>query len=140
MKNLKKAFFVVGVLMTAFLFANVSDAHAQRNRDRNRDRNRGDRNGEMTWRGTVDDVIQIRINNRNARTRHIRGRAYNDARYNFDGRMPRDNVNVRVDKKDGRGRVFIVQQPDRRNNYTTIVQIEDPKGGADRYRFELRWD
>ncbi len=136
MKNLKKAAFAVAVLLTAFLFANVNDVHAQRNRDRNR----GDRSGEMTWRGTVDDVIQIRIRNQNARTRHIKGRAYNDARYNFDGRMPRDNVNVRVDKKDGRGRVFIVQQPDRRNNYTTIVQIEDPKGGADRYRFELRWN
>ncbi len=134
MKNLKKVFFAVGVLMTAFLFANVNDVHAQRNRDR------GDRSGEMTWRGTVDDVIQITIRNRNARTKNIRGRAYNDANYNFDGRMPRDNVNVRVDKKDGRGKVFIVQQPNRRNNYTTIVQIQDPKGGADRYRFELYWN
>lgn len=136
MKNLKKAFFAAAVLIIIFLFANVSDVHAQRNRDRNR----GDRNGEMTWRGTVDDIIQIRIRNRNAQTRHIRGRAYNDADYNFDGRMPQDNVNVRVDKKDGRGRVFIVQQPNRRNNYTTIVQIEDPKGGADRYRFQLKWN
>ena len=129
MKNLKKVAFAVAILMTAFLFANVKDVHAQRYRS-----------GEMTWRGTVDDIIQVRIRNGNARTKHIRGQAYNDATYNFNGRMPQQNVNVSVDKKDGRGKVFIVQQPNRRNNFTTIVQIEDSKGGADRYRFELRWN
>ncbi len=51
-----------------------------------------------------------------------------------------ENVNVRVDKRDGRGRVFIVQQPNRRNNFTTIVQIVDSKGGADSYRFTLHWN
>ncbi len=129
MKNLKKIAFAAAVLMTAFLFANVKDVHAQRNRS-----------GEMTWRGTVDDIIQVRIRNGNARTKHIRGRAYYDATYNFDGRLPRQNANVRVDKKDGRGRVFVLQQPNRRNNYTTIVQIEDFKGGADKYRFKLEWN
>ena len=70
----------------------------------------------------------------------VSGRGYNDDRFNFSGRLPRQNVNVRVDKKDGRGKVFIVQQPNRRNNFTTIVQIDDPKGREDRYHFVLRWD
>ena len=94
----------------------------------------------MTWSGTVDDTIQVIIRNRNARIRHIKGRAYYDDRFDFNGRMPQDNVNVDVDKKDGRGKVYIIQQPNRRNNYTTIVQIEDSKGGADRYRFTLSWN
>ena len=65
---------------------------------------------------------------------------YDDANYNFNGRPPRRNANVEVDKTDGRGRVFIVQQPNRRNNFTTIVQIVDSKAGADRYRFRLSWN
>ena len=136
MKNLKKIAFVFAIVMTAFLFGTVENVQAQRNNDRNR----GNGSGEMTWSGTVDDTIQVIIRNRNARIRHIKGRAYNDDRFDFNGRMPRRDANLSVDKKDGRGRVFIFQRPSRRNNYTTIVQVEDPKGGADKYRFRLSWN
>lgn len=127
MKNLEKLTFAVVILAAAFLLVNVKDVHAQRS-------------GQMDWYGTVDDVVEIRIRNRNARVKTISGRGYNDDRFSFNGRIPQQNVNVRVDKKDGRGKVFIVQQPTRRNNYTTIVRIEDLKGREDRYHFVLRWD
>ncbi len=126
MKNLEKLTFAVVILAAAFLLVNVKDVHAQ--------------SGQMDWYGTVDDVVHIRIRNRNARKTVVSGRGYNDDRFNFSGRLPRQNVNVRVDKKDGRGKVFIVQQPNRRNNFTTIVQIDDPKGREDRYHFVLRWN
>ncbi len=126
MRNLKTTVFAVAVFAAVTFFGNVETARAQ--------------SGSMEWRGTVDDVIQIRIRNRNAQTRHVSGRQYNDADFNFNGRAPRRNANVRVDKQDGRGRVFIVQQPNRRNNFTTLVQIVDSKGGADRYRFRLSWN
>ena len=127
MKNLKMFAFLIAVFGGALFYGNVQNVQAQRG-------------GSMEWSGTVDDVTQIVIRNRNARTRHISGRFYDDYRFNFDGRAPRQNVNVRVDKRSGRGRVFIVQQPNRRNNWATIVQIDDSKGGADRYRFTLYWD
>ena len=101
---------------------------------------RAQRSGLLEWRGTVDDVVQIRIRNRNARTTTLSRMAYNDDSFSFDGRAPRGNADVRVDKTRGRGRVFIVQQPNRRNNFTTIVQIDDSRGGPDRYRFNLYWD
>lgn len=126
MKNLKMLALAVAVFGAAMFFGNVQNVQAQR--------------GSMEWSGTVDDVTQVVIRNRNARTRHISGRFYNDSNYNFNGRAPRRDVNVSVDKRDGRGKVFIVQQPNRRNNWTTIVQIVDSKGGADRYRFTLYWD
>lgn len=94
----------------------------------------------MQWSGTVDDVVQIRIRNRNARAITMSGRGYNDDNANFNGRAPRDNANVSVDKQDGRGKIYIVQQPNRRNNFTTIVEIVDKKGGPDRYRFTLNWN
>ena len=128
MKNLKMLVFALAVFGAAVFFGNVQNVHAQRG------------GGSMEWSGTVDDVTQIVIRNRNARTRHISGRFYNDSNFDFNGRAPRQNVDVRVDKRDGRGKIYIVQQPNRRNNFTTIVQIEDNKGGADRYRFTLYWD
>jgi len=124
MKKLKTMTFAAAVFAAAVFFGNVETVRAQ----------------SMEWRGTVDDVIQIRIRNRNAQTRRVSGRVFNDADFNFNGRAPRRNTNVRVDKRDGRGRIFIVQQPNRRNNFTTIVQIVDSKGGSDRYSFNLYWD
>jgi hypothetical protein len=126
MRNLKTMIFAVAVFTAAVFFGNVGTARAQ--------------SGSMEWRGTVDDVVQIRIRNRNARSRAISGRAYNDDDFSFNGRAPRQNANVSVDKRDGRGQIFIVQQPNRRNNFTTIVQIVDKKGGPDRYRFTLVWN
>ncbi len=126
MKNLKMLAFAAAVFAAVALCGNVETVRAQ--------------SGSMQWSGTVDDVVQIRIRNRNAQATTISGRAYNDEDYSFNGRAPRRNADVQVDKTRGRGRVFIVQQPNRRNNFTTIVQIVDSKGGADRYRFRLTWN
>ncbi len=126
MKKLKMIAFAAAIFGTAVFFGTVQNVRAQ--------------SGSMEWNGTVDDVTQIVIRNRNARTRHVSGRFYNDSRFSFNGRAPRRQANVRVDKRDGRGRVFIIQQPSRRNNWATIVQIADNKGGADRYGFTLYWD
>lgn len=37
----------------------------------------------------------------------------------------------------GRGSVTIVKQPTSANDYTVIIDINDPRGGADNYNFEL---
>ena len=116
--------FAVAVFAAAVFFGNVESVRAQ----------------SMEWRGTVDDVIQIRIRNRNARVQQVSGQSTTDDNFSFNGRASRDGGNARVSKRNGRGKVFIVQQPNRRNNWTTIVQIDDSKGGADRYRFTLYWD
>lgn len=126
MKNLKITAFVVAVFAAVIFWGNVETTRAQI--------------ASLEWSGTVDDVILIRIRNRNAQTKTVSGRAYNDDNVIFDGSAPRQNANANVEKKDGRGQVFILQQPNRRNNYTTFVQIVDKKGGADRYRFILSWN
>lgn len=126
MKNLKITAFAIAVFAAFAFLGNVGAARAQ--------------SGSMQWSGTVDDVVQIRIRNRNARSEAISGRAYNDDNFFFNGRAPRERANVSVDKKDGRGKIYIVQQPSRRNDFTTIVEIVDKKGGPDRYRFILNWN
>ena len=57
----------------------------------------------------------------------------------FSNPLPRANVTVSVRKRNGRGRVSVVQQPNQSNNYTAIVKIDDDKGGADDYEIEMEW-
>lgn len=129
MKNLKTFGLTAFVFAAVVFFGSVSEANAQR---------RG--SGSVDWSGTVDDTVQITIRNGNVRTRVLNGRTYNDDNYNFDGRSPRRDMDIRVDKRNGRGSVAVIQHPNRRNNFTTIIQIRDTKGGADRYRFTAYWD
>jgi hypothetical protein len=126
MSNLKIIGFTIIILVVIVFWGDVKTARAQM--------------ASMEWSGTVDDVVLIRIRNRNSQTRTISGRPYNDENVIFDRRAPRRNATATVKKKDGRGQVFILQQPNSRNNYTTFVQIVDKKGGPDRYRFILDWN
>ncbi len=123
---MKKIALAIAIFGAVFVFGSSKSASAQ---------------SSMTWNGRVDDVVEIVIRGRNADTRTISGRAYRDGRARFQGRGGRrDNSRADLNKEAGRGRVRVVQQPSRRNNFTTIVRIEDNKGGDDRYSFSLTWD
>ncbi len=126
---MKKLALAIAIFGAIFIFGSSESVNAQ----------------TMTWRGTVDDVVEVTIRGRRANTRTVSGRTYRDGRAQFSGRGGyrrggRDVGRARVNKHDGRGRVRVVQQPSRRNNYTTIIRITDSKGGADRYRFTVEWD
>lgn len=95
--------------------------------------------GTLTWSGEVDDTATIAITGRNVRTTSNLGGIRNQ-RQNLRGGIPRDDVRVRLDRNEGRGTVRVIQQPSSRNNYTTLVRIEDKSGGRDRYSFTLEWD
>jgi hypothetical protein len=95
--------------------------------------------GRMVWRGTVDDDVRIMIRGGTAQVETIGGSPYYDAVTNFTASLPPRRVNVRVQKNRGRGEVFIEQQPSRENDYTAVVRIRDPRGGASDYEFELSW-
>lgn len=99
----------------------------------------GDRSGRMTWRGRVDDDVRIRIRGGSAEVETIGGTAYYDGQPNFFNSLPNRRVTVRLTAKRGRGEVFIEQQPSRENDFTAIIRIKDPKGGASDYEFELQW-
>ncbi|MEZ5425319.1 MAG: hypothetical protein R2747_03555 [Pyrinomonadaceae bacterium] len=124
---MKKIALLIAILGAVFLFGNLKKVYGQ-----------GD--SSMVWTGTVDDVVEIEIRGRNAKTVTVSGREYRGGRARFSGRGSRRDTRAKVDKEDGRGKVRVVQQPRRSNNYTTIIRIEDSKGGADRYRIRVEWD
>ena len=115
-----------------------NDRNDNRDGDRNRDRNGRD-SGKLTWNGTVDDEVHLVIRGNALQIRTISGTRYNDGMYNFSSPLPNQRVNVKVDKKNGRGSAKVIQQPSRENNFTTIIQVLDKNGGAKEYELEISW-
>lgn len=99
----------------------------------------GGRGGRMTWRGRVDDDVRIVIRGGRADVETIGGTAYSDAQPNFEGSLPFRRVTVRLTVRRARGQVYIEEQPTRENNFTAVIRIKDPRGGASDYEFELSW-
>jgi flagellar hook assembly protein FlgD len=95
--------------------------------------------GTMTWRGRVDDYVELNIQGNRVRSREREGSQTLSEQVSFSNPLPRANVTVSVRKRDGRGQVSVVQQPNQSNNYTAIIKIDDDKGGADDYEIEMQW-
>jgi hypothetical protein len=109
-----------------------------------RSRNRNDDGyysgpGRMSWRGRVDDYVELRIQGGRVRSVERGGAPTYNERASFSSPLPRSDVRVDVKKRDGRGRVSLLEQPSRNNNYTAVIRIDDSKGGADDYEIEMEW-
>lgn len=98
----------------------------------------GSRSGTVSWNGRVDNLVNINIQGSNVQNQLIAG-TFGDATQSMTGSLPRRAVLVTVRKLSGRGTANVVQQPNRQNNFTAIVQVSDPKSGADNYRLEISW-
>jgi hypothetical protein len=98
--------------------------------------------GRATWRGTVDNVVQLRVRDRDIETVTIAGTPYGEGAFSFTSALPRSRsggVTVEVNKKKGRGDVRVVQQPSNQNDFTAIVEISDRDGGAKEYELDIYW-
>jgi hypothetical protein len=104
---------------------------------------RGDNGGRTTgrvrWRGTVDAEVNLVIRDNNVEVRTLGGSVYGEGTYNFTSPLPRRRVNVNATRIRGRGNVAVLQQPSRDNNFTAVVQILDPSGGAREYEIDVNW-
>jgi hypothetical protein len=95
--------------------------------------------GRLRWRGRVDGETQLLVRRSDVESRALSGLPASATTFNFTSPLPRRAVDVRLEKKHGRGDIEIVQQPSRTNDFTAVVEIRDQKGGADDYEFELIW-
>jgi hypothetical protein len=91
------------------------------------------------WRGRVDIGCEIEVQGRRYTVKDAGGSGTREKGATFSEPLPKSEVPVSVEKRDGRGDVEIVQTPDAGNGYTAILRIEDDKSGADDYDIELRW-
>lgn len=96
--------------------------------------------GRVFWTGMVDATVHLVIRGSNVTTRTVLGTTYPDGLPSFTKILPTSgNITVGVNKKNGRGDVRVIQQPDTTNNYTAIVEIHDEGGGAKSYTVEVFW-
>ncbi len=93
----------------------------------------------MTWSGRVDGTDFITIRGDQVNIEHQAGMEISDMNFRFDRRLPSATTSVSVRKIKGRGKVNVIQQPDRSNGYTAIIQVEDKNGGSDNYEIEVSW-
>ena len=96
--------------------------------------------GRVFWKGMVDAKIQLIIKGDKIETKTVGGQPYPDGTYSFTTPLPDDVVRVGVTKTEGRGLVAVDQQPTVDNDFTAIVEITDPKGGAKEYQLEIFWE
>jgi hypothetical protein len=121
------------------LMSDISTELSYNRGDDRGDEESGSRSGRISWRGRVDDDVRIVIRGGRADVETIGGTPFYDASTNFGSSLPRRRVNVRVEKRRGRGEVFIEQQPTRENDFSAVIRIRDPRGGASDYEFDVIW-
>jgi hypothetical protein len=95
--------------------------------------------GSATWGGRVDNRVNIIIQGNTIRAEDLTGSGLQTNFQNVDGSLPRRAMTVTATKEEGRGTVYVIQQPNRSNDFTAIVQISDPRSGADNYRVNIGW-
>lgn len=96
--------------------------------------------GSLQWNGRVDDVVEIRIQGRRVDYVTRSGAQLRDAQSEMTGAgLPRRAVEVVLDRREGRGDVAVAQQPDARNDFTAVIRVVDPRGGASMYGLVARW-
>ena len=105
------------------------------------DRRRDDERRLYVWRGTVDDDTRIHMRGDRVQTQVVSGaRNRSGGRVIETNNLPRREGLVRVQMIEGRGRVQVIQQPNRNNDFTAIVRVKDVQGGAGQYRFAVFFD
>ncbi len=97
------------------------------------------RSGSVSWRGRVDQTANIIISGADVQTEDAAGTGLSGVTFNINGSLARRPGSVTARKRNGRGTVTILQQPSRDNEYTAIVQVFDPAGGADNYEVDITW-
>jgi len=130
--------WAVAVALLGFglpLFANVQEIHPRPNREWNRGRNQG----EMNIRLRVDQDVEVAIQGSRVRVRTLGGRWATDQGSDMSAPLPMRPVPVEMSRRDGRGRVWVIEQPSHRNGFRMVLRISDPQRGDDRYHVRLRY-
>lgn len=99
-----------------------------------------DASGRVFYRATVDDRVHVVVRRDRVETRTVSGKANPVGVFSFTSPLPESPVTVSVLRKEGRGKVSVIQQPTSENDYTAIVEIYDDRGGSRDYLLDIYWN
>jgi hypothetical protein len=91
----------------------------------------------LRWAGSVDSELEIRLSGRRFDERTLSGGATRDERSAVVDGLPRRNAQIVISQRQGRGQVYVAQQPNASNGYTAVIRVRDPQGGYGYYDFEV---
>jgi hypothetical protein len=95
-------------------------------------------NGRCTIEVNVDGAAEVEVFGNTGTLRTLSGRPAFWRRFECNSPMPREPVDFRFLRIDGRGQVRLLQDP-RGSGGVATIRINDPKGGREGYTFDLRW-
>ena len=95
---------------------------------------------QLVWEGVVDGTSVLSVRGNRVQIDDREGLPVQRQRHRFFDRLPDSRQNVRMEVREGRGRVRILEQPRAENNYVLSVSIEDRQGGSSFYSLEFFWD
>ena len=96
--------------------------------------------GEFELRGRVHGAVILRIRGDRVFAETLEGIPFKLDRFKFSQPLPSASLKkLDLEKQDGRGDVMLLERPWAQNQFTAVVQVSDPKGGKDDYRFKLKW-
>jgi hypothetical protein len=122
----------------AALTALVVSAGAQTAERRATFNGRGGDNGKCTIEVEVDGVVDVEIRGDRGVLRTLSGQRGLWRRFECNAPLPANPGNFRFSGIDGRGSQILLQDPNSGRG-AAIVRIQDPKGGAEGYTFDLEW-
>jgi hypothetical protein len=98
----------------------------------------GSRSGTaLHWSGSVDNELEIRMQGRRFDERTLAGnQPYNQRSSVVDG-LPNRDAQLVISQRQGRGTVYVAQQPSAYNGYTAVIRVKDPQGGYGYYDFDV---
>ncbi len=91
------------------------------------------------WSGRVDREVELVMRGRSLQLRNVGWLERIANRPRVYDVLPYQDGYVTVQRLDGRGRVDVIQQPNRGNDYTAVVRIRDDRSGDDQYRIAAYW-
>ena len=98
------------------------------------------REGRCEIRVWVDNRAELRMRGDSIFVRTLEGSRGRDEGSECSQPLPYNSVrDFQIRQTAGRNRVAVAQEPNRMNNYTAVMSIDDRQGGGDNYAFEVTW-
>jgi hypothetical protein len=101
--------------------------------------NNSNLNGSFLWTGKIDEKISFVLKGNEVLISDMSGAGYKENSRKLFGVLPNRPAEISAKIKDGRGEVVVLQQPNRQNDYTAIVQLVNKKLTSENFRLEIFW-
>ena len=93
----------------------------------------------LRWSGNVDGDLRISLWRGQLGYQVASGMQPQNVQTSVMQQLPRRDGQLSVSMRQGRGQVFVIQQPSQYNDYTAIVRLLDSQSGYGYYDFDLIW-